>query len=120
VKADDVLIVLDDNASKAAYQGIRQNYLSQRALESRLLAEVSGAGDISFHPTCSVPTTPWPSSTCWCSEQLFAARRGAHAAELAALEFSIAGTESQHRRPAADAPEPQGASRRCSLNSWQA
>lgn len=98
VKADEVLIVLDDNASKAAYQGIRQNYLSQRALESRLLAEVSGAADISFHPDLLSADDPLAKQHMLVQRQLFAARRGAHAAEVAALEFSIAGTESN--RPA--------------------
>lgn len=95
VKADDVLIVLDDNASKASYQGIRQNYLSQRALESRLLAEISGAAEITFHPDLLNADDPLAKQHMLVQRQLFAARRGAHAAEIAALEYSIAGTESQ-------------------------
>ena len=50
VKAGDVLIELDESISKANYESIRQNYMGQRAAESRLLAEQQGLSQIVFHP----------------------------------------------------------------------
>ena len=95
VKADDVLIVLDDAAARANYQAIRQNYLSQRALESRLLAEISGAAEIRFHPDLLDTSDPLAKQHMLAQRQLCPARRVTHTAEQAALEFAIAVTESQ-------------------------
>lgn len=95
VKADEVLIVLDDTLVKATYQGIRQNYLAQRALESRLLAEISGSPGITFHPDLLHSDDALAKQHMLVQQQLFNARRGAQASEVAALEFSIAGIESQ-------------------------
>jgi protease secretion system membrane fusion protein len=41
---------LDDAASRANYESIRQRYLSMRALESRLIAEQTGRDQIISHP----------------------------------------------------------------------
>lgn len=50
VKEGEVLVELDESVSKANYQAVRQNYMGQRATESRLLAELQGASSITFHP----------------------------------------------------------------------
>ncbi len=95
VKSGDVLIELDDAGSRAGYQSIRQNYLSQRALEGRLLAEVSGAPSIAFHPDLFVDNDPLAVQHMAAQQQLFAARRGARLADVAAAEQAITGTEGQ-------------------------
>lgn len=95
VKADDVLIELDDATARAMYQGIRQTYLSQRALESRLLAEISGSPGITFHPDLLTSEDTLAKQHMLVQQQLFNARRGAQASETAAIEASIQGTESQ-------------------------
>ena len=43
-------VTLDDATVRANLEAVRQNYLSQRALESRLLAEISNAASVTFHP----------------------------------------------------------------------
>lgn len=95
VKPGDTLVVLDDAATKAAYEAIRQNYLSQRAQEGRLLAEVSGAGAITFHPDLLVKGDAVTSQHLTVQQQLFASRRAAQTAEVAAANQSIAGLEGQ-------------------------
>ena len=39
VAVGDVLVELDDSQERAMHEAVRQNYLAQRAMESRLLAE---------------------------------------------------------------------------------
>ena len=58
VKQGDVLVVLDDAATRAAFEAIRQNYLSQRATESRLLAELMDSPSITFHEDLMVKIDP--------------------------------------------------------------
>src|SRR5690606_157137 len=48
VLAGQPLIALDDAVAKANYEAVRQRYLSLRAVQSRLLAEQTGADSISF------------------------------------------------------------------------
>ena len=49
VHEGDVLMKLDSQTAKARYDEIHQHYLGTRATVDRLLAEMSGAGGISFH-----------------------------------------------------------------------
>jgi protease secretion system membrane fusion protein len=95
VKQGDVLIVLDDSATRASYEAIRQNYLSQRALESRLIAEVTNAPKITFHKDLLAAGDDLAKQHMAVQQQLFAARRAAQAAEIAAARQSIAGMEGQ-------------------------
>ena len=50
VRKGDPLVMLEDATVRASYETIRQNYLAQRALESRLLAEALGKATIEFQP----------------------------------------------------------------------
>jgi len=50
VNAGDSLITLDNQMVKARFEEVHQHYLGVRAAESRLLAEQSGAANITFHP----------------------------------------------------------------------
>lgn len=95
VKQGDVLAVLDDAATRAGVEVIRQNYLAQRALESRLLAEAAQAGSISFHPDLLAEKDPLASQHMAVQTQLFNARRAGQSAEIAAARQAVAGIEGQ-------------------------
>lgn len=95
VKAGDVLVVLDDATPRVGYESIRQNYQGQRALENRLIAELSGAGSISFHPDLLGKNDLPAQQHMAVQQQVFVARRAAQVAEIAAAEQSIAGIEGQ-------------------------
>lgn len=95
VQQGDVLISLDDAATRAAYSAIRQNYLAQRAMESRLLAEVSSASAISFHPDLTAAKDPQALQHMQVQQQLFSSRRAAQSNEIAAARQTIAGLEGQ-------------------------
>ena len=95
VKVGDVLIELDDVQARAVYSAVRETYLAQRALESRLTAELSNAGTISFHPDLLQSTDPEAARHMAVQTQLFNARRGAHAAAVSAQEQVIVGMQSQ-------------------------
>lgn len=95
VKQGDVLVVLDDSASRAGYESIRQNYLGQRALESRLLTELTGAGVITFHADLLRQNDTMAQQHMSVQQQVITARRAAQAAEMAAGEQAILGIEGQ-------------------------
>ncbi|HSW05889.1 HlyD family type I secretion periplasmic adaptor subunit [Aquabacterium sp.] len=96
VKQGDVLIVLDDATTRATYEAIRQNYLSQRALESRLLSEVAGAPAVTFHADLLAnKTDPLAIQHMTVQQQLFNSRRAAQRAEISAARQSITGLEAQ-------------------------
>ncbi len=95
VKVGDVLVELDASLTRATYQGIRQNYLSQRAMESRLLAEVAGAGTISFHPDLLAGNDALAVQYMSVQQQLFSTRRAAQAADMAAMQETVHNSELQ-------------------------
>lgn len=95
VKQGDTLVILDDSTVRATYEAIRQNYLSQRAMESRLMAEATDARSISFHPDLTTQPDPVAQQLMAVQQQVMSARRAAHGAELAAAEQSITGYEAQ-------------------------
>lgn len=95
VKRGDVLVVLDDGTTRATFEAARQNYLMQRALESRLLAEVASAGTITFHPDLLAKQDDFAVQHMKVQQQVFASRRAAQAAEIAAAQQSIVGLEGQ-------------------------
>ncbi len=49
VREGDILMKLDSQTAKARYDEIHQHYLGTRANADRLLAEMKGAGSITFH-----------------------------------------------------------------------
>lgn len=95
VKQGDTLVELDDATIRATYEAIRQNYLSQRAYESRLLAEVTGAAAITFHPDLVSAKEPVAAQHMAAQRQLFASRRAAQSAEIGAARQTIIGAEGQ-------------------------
>lgn len=95
VKAGEVLVVLDDAATRAGFETIQTAYLAQRAMEGRLLAELSGAGKISFHPDVLKEADGPAKPHMMAQQQLFEARRAAQVAEMAAGEEAIGGLQAQ-------------------------
>jgi protease secretion system membrane fusion protein len=96
VKAGDVLVQLDDGASRAAFESIRQAYMAQRAMESRLLAEQVEKASIDFHPDLlAAASDPLVKQHMLTQNQLFSARHQALQAELGATRETILGLDSQ-------------------------
>jgi protease secretion system membrane fusion protein len=96
VKAGDVLIELDQGISKANYEAVRQNYMGQRANESRLLAEQRGMEQIAFHPDLiKSASDPLVMQHMQSQQQLFQSRRAALRAELQAAEENLGGLKAQ-------------------------
>ena len=96
VKAGDILVELDEGLSKANFESIRQNYMGQRASESRLLAEQSGAERISFHPDLlKSASDPLVMQHMQSQNLLFQSRRAALQAEMQAGEENLGGLKAQ-------------------------
>ena len=96
VKAGDVLVELDEGVSKANFESIRQNYMGQRASESRLLAEQSGAAHINFHPDLlKASIDPLVMQHMQSQNLLFQSRKSALEAELQAGEENLGGLNAQ-------------------------
>lgn len=95
IKAGDTLVVLDDAMTRAAFESVRQNYLGQRALESRLLAEIANASTIAWHEDLQSKADPVVAQHVNAQAQLFSARRAAQQAEIAAADQAIVGLNGQ-------------------------
>ncbi len=94
VKAGDTLIELDDGATRANFESIRQSYMAQRAMESRLLAELERRESIKFHPdVLAAQNDPIINQQIQTQMDLFQSRRASLRSELAAIDESIAGQE---------------------------
>jgi len=96
VKAGDLLVELNEGTTRANFEAIRQNYMAQRAAESRLLAEVSGHAKIDFHADLKVAEKdPVIQQHITTQTQLFEARKAALASELSAFKENIAALNAQ-------------------------
>lgn len=96
VKAGDVLLEIDEAQTRATFESVRQNYMAQRAAESRLLAEQGERAAIEFHPDLLAGgDDPLVRQHMATQTRLFTARRAALQAELSAARESIAGSEAQ-------------------------
>ncbi|MBE0549992.1 MAG: HlyD family type I secretion periplasmic adaptor subunit [Rubrivivax sp.] len=95
VKRGDTLVVLDDATVRATFEAIRQNYLSQRAMEGRLLAEATGKSGIGFHPDLLRTDDPVAQQLMAVQRQVLASRQAALRAEMDAGQQSISGYENQ-------------------------
>ncbi len=94
VKEGQVLIKLDEAASRANYETVRQHYLSLRANQGRLIAEQSGASTITFHPDLvSASKDPLIRSQMLTQEQLFQSRRSMLRADVQGMQESIEGQQ---------------------------
>ena len=95
VQQGDVLVELEDAMARASFETVQQIYMSQRAMEGRLLAEASGAKAIAFHPDLLSSKDPQAAQHMRVQQQLFAARRASQVAEIAAANQTVAGLEGQ-------------------------
>ncbi len=92
VKAGDVLVELNEGSTRANFESIRQSYMAQRAAESRLLAELSNASVISFHPDLlAASNDAFIKQHITTQTQLFESRRNSVRNEIGAMDESIAG-----------------------------
>lgn len=92
VQAGDVLFTLDDTASKARFDEVRQRYLGLRAQESRLVAENQGLSQVSYHADLLQQSSdPYVAQLMLNQSQLLRARLQALTADIAALQESIQG-----------------------------
>lgn len=96
VKEGQLLIKLDEAATRANYEATRQHYLGLRAMQGRLLAEQSGAATITLHPDLvSAQQDPMIRSQIINQQQLFQSRRMGLRADTQAIEQSIQGQQAQ-------------------------
>jgi protease secretion system membrane fusion protein len=93
VEAGAPLIELDSEEAEAELEAVRQRYFTQRAGESRLAAERAGADAIEFPADLQAAAKAgrFAKLAMEGQQRLFASRRAALAAELAALDESVAG-----------------------------
>lgn len=92
VRDGQALITLDNAVAKANYEAVRQRYLGLRAVQSRLLAEQSGAAGITLHPDLQAALSDPPiRQQVDTQRQLIQSRRGALRADLQGIEESIQG-----------------------------
>ena len=96
VKADQVLMRLDEAVSKANFESVRQRYLGLSAMQSRLLAEQTGASSIAFRKeVLEAMSDPFIAQQVNNQQQLFASRRQALQADTQAMNESIEGSKAQ-------------------------
>jgi protease secretion system membrane fusion protein len=96
VAVGQVLMRLDDAATRANYESVRQRYLSLRATESRLIAEQLGRDLIELHPDVKASQDdPFIRRQLEAQAHLFETRRLGLKADLQALEENIRGQEGQ-------------------------
>jgi protease secretion system membrane fusion protein len=96
VKVGQVLMRLDDAATRANYESVRQRYLSLRATESRLIAEQLGRDSIELHPDVkAAQDDPFIRRQIEAQAHLFETRRLGLKADIQALEENIRGQEGQ-------------------------
>ena len=96
VKEGDVLIEVSDTQARANNETIRQAYLSQRAVEARLQAELKNAGSILFGTDITAnKADPFVQQLMLTQQNLFTARRASFEAEVSALEQSIQALKDQ-------------------------
>jgi membrane fusion protein, protease secretion system len=92
VKEGQVLIKLDDAASRSNYETVRQRYLGLRAMQGRLTAEQSGLSAVTFHPDLQkAASDPFIAQQMRNQEQLFMSRRSMLRSDLQSIEESIQG-----------------------------
>jgi len=95
VKEGDLLVKLGDATVRANWEGARQQYFSLRAAEGRLIADQSGAAQISFDRALleAAREDPVLQRHMQSQEMLLRSRRGSLAATLGALRESARGQE---------------------------
>lgn len=96
VKAGDVLVELDEGVAKANYQAVRQNYMGQRATESRLLAELHGLSSIAFHADLvKASSDPLVFQHMQTQRELFQSRRASNIASTLGITTMLESRQAQ-------------------------
>lgn len=96
VREGEVLLELDAGVSKANFEAVRQNYMSQRAAEGRLLAELRGGSGIEFHPDLlKAKADPLVQQHMQTQQQLFNSRRAAYHAQVSGMAAMIESRKAQ-------------------------
>lgn len=95
VEMNQPLLRLDDSATRASYEGVRQQLYSLKAVESRLLAEQQGLSTIAFDAALVTAsrTDPKLSTQMTIQTQLLQARRQSVDAALGMMRESAIGQE---------------------------
>ena len=91
VEKDQVLMRLDDATSRANFESIRQRYLGLSAMQTRLLAEQTGASKLVFGDDVMAAAAADPFIAAQVANQklLFQSRRQALAADLAEMDAAM-------------------------------
>lgn len=94
VKEGQLLIKLDEAVARSNFEGVRQRYLSLRAMQGRLQAEQAGQASVSFHPDLvKAASDPLIRAQMQNQEQLFLTRRRLLQSDLQSIEESIQGQQ---------------------------
>ncbi len=94
VKEGQLLLKLDDGATRANFEAARQRYLGLRAMEGRLLAEQQGLAKITWHQDVrEALDDPQIARVALTQEQLYLSRRSSLQADLQAIEESVQGQQ---------------------------
>lgn len=103
VKEGQVLMRLDEAVSRANYESVRQRYLGLSAMQSRLKAEQTGAGQVNFEKDVlqAAATDAFMAQQVNNQRQLFESRRMGIRADLQAFQESIEGLKAQREAIAA-------------------
>ena len=90
VKEGDVLVELGEATSRANFEAVRQNYMSQRATESRLLAELKGLPAIIFHADLlKAESDPLVQQHMQTQRDLFQSRRASNSASTLGISTML-------------------------------
>ncbi len=95
VKEGQLLIRLDEAVVRATFEAARQRYVGLRAMESRLLAEQRGRGQVDFHPDVvqASQQDAQMREVVYTQQQLFQSRRTALRAELQSIQENVQGQQ---------------------------
>jgi membrane fusion protein, protease secretion system len=96
VKDGELLMRLNDANAVAVYEASRHQYLSLRAVQARLVAEKNGAPAPKFHADLvKAAADPLIANHMRNQQELFRSRRDSLAAEMQAMNESLAGLQAQ-------------------------
>ena len=96
VKEGELLMRLNDANAVAVYEASRHQYLSLRAVQARLVAEKDGQSEPKFHADLvKAAADPLIANHMRNQQELFRSRRDSLAAEMQAMNESLAGLKAQ-------------------------
>ncbi len=97
VKEGQVVMRLDEAVTKANFESVRQRYLGLSAMQSRLRAEQTGAGQVQFDAdvVAAAKSDPYIAQQVSNQRQLFDSRKQALAADLDGMKAGMEGVKAQ-------------------------